>query len=422
MIKRLTTVDKQKIATIKTSNGMLAAISKGAWQNKFRNKQEVLAKSFDISLLIVPMVLIGLGLVMITSTSLHLAQTKIALPMYYFQRQSIYILVGLCVGAIVYFASLKFWRKSSVIGLLLGIFLLVIVLIPGVAREINGSVRWLSLGWFNIQVSEFMKIAMVIYMARYISRYSVELGNSAWSFVRPMMVVGFASVLLLLEPDFGAAVVMVITVLSMLFLAGARLWPFASLLGVCAGLSGLLIWFSPYRWQRLSSFVNPWANPYDNGFQLTQSLIAFGRGEWFGVGLGDGVQKLYYLPEAHTDFLLAVLAEEMGLFATLSVIALFAFIVWRAFVIGWAAEQKNQRFAAFLAYGLGLLLGFEAFINMGVNMGLLPTKGLALPFMSYGGSSMLASCCAIALLLRVQLEICHSKNSPRSWGCLWSRA
>jgi cell division protein FtsW len=269
---------------------------------------------------------------------------------------------------------------------------------------VNGSVRWINTGLFNLQVSEPAKLMILVYLASYLARHGDEVRTQLSGFIKPLVILALAAVLLLLEPDFGATVVLMATAMGMIFVAGVRLWQFSGMLGL-AGLSlGGLAVSSPYRMERLTTFLNPWADPFDSGFQLTQSLIAIGRGEWFGVGLGASIQKLFYLPEAHTDFVFAVLAEELGLFGVFTVIALYVLVVWRAFVIAARAEKGGNAFAALLAWGIGIWFGLQAFINMGVNMGLLPTKGLTLPLMSYGGSSMVVMCAAVALLLRVDFE------------------
>ncbi|UCC55340.1 MAG: putative lipid II flippase FtsW, partial [Gammaproteobacteria bacterium] len=263
---------------------------------------------------------------------------------------------------------------------------------------------WINTGIFNLQVSEPAKLMILVYLASYLARHGNEVRTRFSGFIKPLVILALAALLLLMEPDFGSAVVLMATAMGMIFIAGVRLWQFSGMLGL-AGLSlGGLAVSSPYRMERLTTFLNPWADPFDSGFQLTQSLIAIGRGEWFGVGLGASIQKLFYLPEAHTDFVFAVLAEELGLFGVFMVIALYAVVVWRAFVIAATAEKAGNAFAALLAWGIGIWFGLQAFINMGVNMGLLPTKGLTLPLMSYGGSSMVVMCAAVALLLRIDFE------------------
>jgi cell division protein FtsW len=279
------------------------------------------------------------------------------------------------------------------------------VFIPGLGREVNGSLRWIHLGPINLQVSEFVKLFMILYLAGYLVRHTEAVQASAAGFLRPLVLFLLLAVLLLLQPDYGAVAVIFMTALGMMWLGGARLLQFLLLLISVSGALMVLALVSPYRMERLTTFLNPWADPFDSGFQLTQALIAFGRGEWFGVGLGGSVQKLFYLPEAHTDFLFAVLAEELGLVTAVLVIGLFLLIVLRALAIGRHAEQRELPYQAFVAYGVGIWIGLQAFINLGVNMGILPTKGLTLPLMSYGGSSMVAMCVAVALLLRVDFEI-----------------
>jgi len=356
----------------------------------------------DYWLLTTVLVLLALGLVMVMSSSVSIADRQTGDPFYYLWRQSAFVGLGLLIGYGVLKTRLVYWERLGPYFLLFGLTLLVVVLLMG--REVNGSVRWLALGPINLQPSELMKLFVVIYLAGYLVRRGEEIRASVKGFLRPMTLVAFIGVFLLLEPDFGAAAVIVSTVMGMLFLGGVRLWQFVVLFSVMSAAMGALAYATPYRVARLTSFVDPWADPFNSGFQLTQALIAFGRGEWLGVGLGGSIQKLFYLPEAHTDFLFAVLAEELGLIGALLVIGLFAVLVWRAFAIGKMAAQAGNRFGAYLAYGIGLWLGMQAFINLGVNMGVLPTKGLTLPLMSYGGSSIVVSCMACALLLRVSHE------------------
>jgi cell division protein FtsW len=353
-------------------------------------------------LLSITLLLVALGLVMVTSASVSIAERQMGDSFYFFWRQSAHVSVGLLLGYSILNLRLVYWERLGSYLLLAGFVLLATVLIFG--REVNGSVRWLAVGPFNLQPSELIKLFMVVYMAGYLVRRGEEVRNSIKGFLKPMVLVGIICILLLLEPDFGAAVVIAATVVGMMFLAGVRLWQFGILFSLMLASLALLAISSPYRVERLTSFVNPWENPFDSGYQLTQALIAFGRGEWFGVGLGGSVQKLFYLPEAHTDFLFAVLAEELGLLGVVLVIALFAVIVWRAFVIGRAAMRDSNYFGAYLSFGIGVWLGLQSFINLGVNMGILPTKGLTLPLMSYGGSSIVVSCMACALLLRVSHE------------------
>lgn len=358
----------------------------------------------DYLLLFAVMALAALGLVMVASASITLADRELGQPFYYALRQAIYIGAGVLLGMGVYRLRLALVEQAGLLLLLTAFALLLAVLVPGVGTQVNGSVRWLNTGLFRLQVSEPAKLMILLYLASYLNRYGEEVRTQLSGFIKPLALLGLAAILLLLEPDFGATVVMLATAMGMIFIAGARLWQFGGMLGLGGvSLAGLAV-SSPYRMERLTTFLNPWADPFDSGFQLTQSLIAIGRGEWFGVGLGASIQKLFYLPEAHTDFVFAVLAEELGLLGVCVVIALYAVVVWRAFVIAIQAEKAGNGFASLLAHGIGIWIGLQAFINMGVNMGLLPTKGLTLPLMSYGGSSMVVVCAAIALLLRVDHE------------------
>lgn len=358
----------------------------------------------DPWLLGVLLALLGLGVVMVGSASITTAERQTGQPFYFLIRQLIYAAVGLFLAWHVLRTRLVYWEKAGGVLLLVTLLLLIVVLIPGLGKTVNGARRWLGLGLFGIQVSELAKLFVVVYVAGYLVRRGSEVRSSIWGFLKPMAVLGLIGVLLLMEPDFGATAVLLATTMGMMFLGGVRLWQFGALLALALTGLGVLAVTSPYRLQRLTTFLDPWADPFNTGFQLTQALIAIGRGEWFGVGLGASVQKLFYLPEAHTDFLFAVMAEELGLMGALLVIAAFGFVVWRAFQIGAAAERGGNRFGGYLAYGLGLWVGLQAFVNIGVNMGILPTKGLTLPLISYGGSSMLVMCVAFALLLRVDVE------------------
>jgi len=359
---------------------------------------------FDLPLLVAVFVLLAFGLTMVGSASIAIADRELGQPFYYLIRQAIYICVGIGVAAAIVWVPLYVWERFSALLLISGILLLVVVLMPGISQSINGSTRWLSLGVINLQPSEFVKLFVVIYLAGYLVRRGDEVRTRVWGFLKPMLLLMLIATLLLMEPDLGAAAVIFATALGMMFLGGVRLWQFAVLLMLVLSAIAVLTITSPYRLERVTAFLNPWADPFNSGFQLTQSLIAFGRGEWFGLGLGSSIQKLFYLPEAHTDFVFAVLAEETGLLGSVVVVLLFTFIAWRAFKIANKAQHLGLHFAAYVAFGITLWLCMQAFINIGVNMGVLPTKGLTLPLMSYGGSSMLASCMAIALLLRVDIE------------------
>ncbi len=359
---------------------------------------------FDRSLFFACTSLLLLGLVMVGSASITIADSKLDQPLFYFLRQFVFATAGIALALVVINIRLSYWQRYAPQLLLIGVILLILVLIPGIGREVNGSRRWLPFGPINLQVAELIKLFAIIYIADYLQRHYGQLRSSFFKIFAPLFLLGLAAVLLLLQPDMGSMVVILSTVLAMLFLGGARLDVFAALIGAVTSLFALLVWIAPYRMQRLQSFTDPWADPFGSGFQLTQALIAFGRGDWLGVGLGSSMQKLFYLPEAHTDFLYSIVAEELGLLGAGTVMVLFFVLIWRALAIGRAAELAGQVFAAQVAYGIGIWLGLQACVNMGVNMGALPTKGLTLPLMSYGGSSLMIVCLAIALLFRVDLE------------------
>lgn len=359
---------------------------------------------YDIWLTSVIIFLAGLGLVMVASASITIAERQFNDPLYYFWRQFIAVMIGLCISLVIIRMPLAIWERISSLLLFSGFLLLILVLIPGIGYEVNGSMRWIRAWPFSLQASEPVKLFLVAYMAGYLVRRGEEVRTSFSGFIKPIILLTVISGLLLLEPDYGACVVMFSATLGMLFIGGVPLSRFFSwMLVALASLASLAV-LSPYRMKRLMSFVDPWQDPFNSGFQLTQALIAFGRGDWFGVGLGSSIQKLFYLPEAHTDFVFAVLAEELGLFTSLLVLLLFCYLVWRAFVIGQVAESSDKPFAAFFAYGIGLIIGVQVFINIGVNMGVLPTKGLTLPLISYGGNSIIITCMLLAVLLRIEYE------------------
>lgn len=359
----------------------------------------------DRWLLLTATLLIIMGLLMVASSSMVISDRQYGAPFHYFIRQVVYLGVGTAFIALLLRTPIAYLRKYSGYLLLLSIFLLFLVLVPGLGRQVNGSSRWLHLGFISFQISELAKLGIVIYLASYLVRHQEEVQTRFSGFIKPFLILGVAAILLLKEPDFGATTVIFFTALGMLFLAGARLWQFILLVILGGGGLAFLALTSPYRLQRLTTFLNPWSNPFDSGYQLTQSLIAFGRGGILGVGLGNSVQKLFYLPEAHTDFLFAVLAEELGLIGEISVLVLFIILIGRALWLGRQAHQAKLYFSAYLAYGLGLMLALQTIVSIGVNCGLLPTKGLTLPLMSYGGSSMLISMIMIGILLRISYEL-----------------
>jgi len=378
---------------------MMAAVMTGELRAAGRARP-----AWDMWLLSSTIVLLATGVIMVYSASVAYAEREMNNSAYFLVRHASYTMLGLVFMAFTMRTRVRWWEKAGPTLLLLGLVGLAVVLLPGIGANINGSTRWLRLGIFNVQPSEFMKLFTVVYVAGYLVRKQETLRNFTQGIVMVSLVVAVIGALLLMEPDMGSLVVITVTVFAMLFLGGVHFWHFMLVLGVGIGSMVLLTIISPYRMARATSFMDPFADPFNTGFQLVQALIAFGRGEWLGVGLGASVQKLFYLPAAHTDFVFAVMAEELGLIAVLGMLALFGIILLRAFAIARQAEAAGQIYGARLAQGIGLLLGGQGMINMGVNMGLLPTKGLTLPFVSYGGSSMLASCIAMGLLLLIGRE------------------
>ena len=364
------------------------------------------AASYDQMLLWVTFILLGLGLVMVYSASIAIAEADKAVghqSTYYLVRQSIFIVIGLVVGFASFQIPVAWWQKMAPYLFLFGLFLLILVLTP-LGRNVNGSQRWLSLFVINLQPSELMKLFAAMYVADYAVRKAPQMDSITKGFLPMVAVMVLVGFLLLREPDFGAFAVIAAISISILWLGGINVKIFAGLLILLPIAIVALIKSSPYRMQRVIGFMDPWADPYGKGYQLSHALIAFGRGEWFGVGLGGSVEKLLYLPEAHTDFLLAVIAEELGFMGVLTVLGLFVWIVIRAFGIGKEAVANERYFAALLAQGLGVWMGVQGVINIGVNMGVLPTKGLTLPLLSFGGSGILANCIAMAVLLRIDFE------------------
>jgi cell division protein FtsW len=345
------------------------------------------------------------GFVILASASITISDNVTGNPFFYLQRQLVAAAIGIAAGAFCLFVPMRVWQSLGFLMLLLGLALLCVVLVPGIGYEVNGATRWVRFGIMNLQVSEPARLCLLIYLAGYVVRQQKALREQFVGFLRPMLVLSLGCALLLAEPDFGAAIVLLATALVMLFVAGARIRDFVLFFSAAVIAIVALTLTSPYRLNRLTGFLDPWADPYNSGFQLTQSLIAIGRGEWVGVGLGNGVQKLFYLPEAHTDFVFAVYAEEFGLLGSVVLIAVFSALLWRVFKLAMRAADTERFFEAYLAIGLGTWLGLQAFINVGVNMGLLPTKGLTLPLISYGRSSLIVAMIAIGLLLRIHHEL-----------------
>lgn len=345
------------------------------------------------------------GFVVLASASISVSDRLAGEPFFYVERQLLAAVLGIVAAVLCLVTPMRIWQGVGFLMLLLSLLLLAVVLLPGVGHTVNGSTRWLRVGLINLQVSEPARLCFMLYMASYLVRRNREVRAGFSGFMRPMALLCVVCALLLAEPDFGAAFVLVATVLSMMFVAGARLRDFFAFFAVAVIAGSVLAVTSPYRMQRLTAFLDPWSDPYDSGFQLTQSLIAIGRGEWTGVGLGDSVQKLFYLPEAHTDFVFAVFAEEFGLVGAVALIGLFVALILRIFRLATRAVEADRLFEGCLCIGIGTWIGLQAFINIGVNMGLLPTKGLTLPLISYGRSSLIVMLAAIGLLLRVHHEL-----------------
>jgi cell division protein FtsW len=362
---------------------------------------------YDRPLLWVSVLLLGIGIVMVYSASIAIAEAGRATSYnasYYLIRHVFFAIVGLILAAIAFQVPLQLWQRAAPYLFVAGLVLLALVLVPGIGREVNGSRRWISLYLLNLQPSELMKVFVVLYAADYTVRKAAFMHSLKRGFLPMLLVMLLTGGLLLREPDFGAFAVICVVAMGILFLGGMNWRLFAGLFVMLVIGFFLLIWTAPYRWQRIIGFMDPWSDPYGKGYQLSHALIAFGRGEWFGVGLGGSVEKLFYLPEAHTDFLLAVIGEELGFVGVAVIVIAFTWIVTRAFAIGRRAAVLERYFASLVAQGVGLWIGVQAIINMGVNMGVLPTKGLTLPLLSFGGSALAATCVALAILLRVDWE------------------
>jgi len=381
---------------------MIALHLGSASRRRSASPQEV-----DPLLLWSALALLLLGMVMVYSASIAMAEGSRFTghqSAYFLVRHGVFVAIGLIAAVVVFQVPVRVWQQGAPWLFVIGVALLVLVLIPHVGREVNGARRWLSLGPVNLQPSELMKVFAVLYAADYTVRKLADMGSFRRGFVPMALVMTLIGGLLLREPDFGAFVVIICIAMGILFLGGINARLFSILFVFLALAFVVMIWSSPYRRERIFGFMDPWADSLGKGYQLSHALIAFGRGEWLGVGLGGSVEKLFYLPEAHTDFLLAVIAEELGLIGVLVVITLFALVVQRAFAIGRQALLLERVYSGLVAQGIGIWLGVQSFINMGVNMGLLPTKGLTLPLMSFGGSGIFANCVALAILLRVDWE------------------
>ena len=359
----------------------------------------------DSLLLVSALALMSIGLTMVASASFSYAEHNYNNEFYFVKRHAIYLLVALSAMAVTFFTPPSIWSQYSRLWMLLAILLLFIVLIPGIGREVNGSRRWLSLGGMTLQVSELAKVATVVFMASYFANNRDHFGDDWRDWAKPLGVLLVPLFLLLMEPDFGSLVVLSCTFMAMLFLSGIKLWHYLGL--VLAGSSVLVLFAesAPYRMARLSTFLDPWSDQFNSGYQLTQSLIAFGRGDWFGVGLGQSVQKMLYLPEAHTDFVFAIFAEEFGFIGVLCLLGLYVLLVQRIFSLSKRAVTQEYWYGAFVLIGFGCLISGQTLINLGVNAGFLPTKGLTLPFVSYGGSSLMVTCAMVGMMLRIGHEL-----------------
>ncbi len=366
----------------------------------------------DPGLLLAGLALVLVGLIAISSASIEFAEVKHHSTWFHAQRHLVYLVIAVIAALLVYRVPSAFWEASGWVWLFLALVLLILVLIPGVGREVNGSQRWLPLGPLTLQPSEFAKLAMIVYLAGYMVRREHEVRHEWQGFLKPMAVLFAATLLLMVEPDFGATVIVAGSCFGMLFLAGVKLGHFLLVLAGALAALLVLVVSEPYRVARLTAYTDPWADPYNTGFQLTQSLIAFGRGEWFGLGLGNSIQKLFYLPEAHTDFVFSIWAEETGFVGVLALIALYVALIGRVLWVGRAASLANYPFGAYVCYGVALVYSGQAFVNMGVSSGLLPTKGLTLPFVSYGGTSLIICCVMLAMVLRIDSELRSRGGRP----------
>lgn len=372
----------------------------------------------DVWLLVLVALLVCFGLLMMTSASIEIASRQYGDPLFHFKRQLAFLGMGLVAAGTIVLCPMRYWYKGSVALLILAYLLLFLVLLPGIGHEVNGSRRWFRFGFLSLQASEIAKLCFIVFLAWFLGRHRDLVRHSWKGFIYPLILLGLPVLLLLMEPDFGAVVVLTIAVFGMLFLAGVKLYQFIAIGVAAGGGAWVLLLSSPYRVERLNTFLQALQDPfskdvvYGPGYQLAQALIGFGRGEWFGVGLGNSIQKMYFLPEAHTDFVLAIIAEELGVLMVLVLLGLFLAFIGRALWIGRRNETSGRLFAAYTCYGIAFLFLGQVLINMAVNTGLVPTKGLTLPFLSYGGSSLIMSLVMVGLLLRIDIEH-YQLHQPR---------
>ena len=360
---------------------------------------------FDGVLLATVLILAGLGVVMVMSSSVGVTQRLGLNPFHFMYKHLVFLGLGVALAVLISRTELRSIERQGPRLLLVSMLMLVLVLVPHVGAEVNGAQRWLNLGVVRFQVVEAVKLFLIIWLASYLVRHRNQVQDTWWGLIKPAVVAGLMVILLLQQPDFGSALLICAIVGGMVFLGGVRIGNLIAPILIVTPLMAMVAVVQPYRMRRLTSFMNPWADPYNDGYQLVQALIAIGRGEWFGVGIGASIQKLSFLPEAHTDFIFSVLAEELGFVGVMLIISLFALLVGRAFWLGLAAMRQRRPFAGYCAFGVGLWIGLQAVVSIGVNLGLLPTKGLTLPLISSGGSSVLMTCAAIGLLLRVSYEV-----------------
>lgn len=366
---------------------------------------------YDTGVVLSAVGLASLGLIMVASSSISIADSQHVGPFYYLIRHLVFLSLGVTLACIVARVELERIERHAVFLLLVAFILLLLVFVPGIGMRINGARRWIHLGISGFQSVEMVKLILIVYLASYLVRHRESVHASMIGVLKPLGIAGILVVLLLAQPDFGSATLLLAVSLGMIWLGGARLRNLGLLAAMATPALAWAAMFEDYRLKRLKSFLDPWADPFNEGFQLTQALIAVGRGEWFGVGLGASVQKLFYLPEAHTDFILAVIAEELGFFGILLVLGLFAGLVGSGMRVGLRAMERGQRFGGYCAFGVSLMIAFQALVSIGVNLGVLPTKGLTLPLISSGGSSVMMTCVGIGLLARVSYELSRAENA-----------
>ena len=373
-------------------------------------RRDELPGQYDLGLILAASALAALGVVMVGSSSIAIADGQHVGPFYYLTRHLVFLALGIGLCLVTMRIELEWLERNAFTLLLFAIILLLLVFVPGLGLRINGARRWIRLGIAGFQSVEAVKLMFIVYLASYLVRHRDHVQLKLFGVIKPLAIALVLVILLLAQPDFGSAALIICITVGMVWLGGARM---RNLFYLAIPAMPAIAWAamtSDYRVKRLTSFLNPWEHPFDQGFQLTQALIAIGRGEWLGVGLGGSVQKLFYLPEAHTDFILAVIAEELGLAGIVLVLALFAALVGRALMLGLRAVERGHRFAGYCAFGIGLSLGLQTMVSIGVNLGVLPTKGLTLPLISSGGSSVLMTCAAVGLLLRISYELSRAEN------------